>query len=104
MGRPEPDGAAVRAAVAQSSRSSSESGGDLPTDELSLRELRDAMWLALELSGLEPVTSPDGTSWSHPPPEPAEAPAPPPWDGTAGDADRDREPERERSNSSRLRE
>ncbi|HWO68039.1 MAG TPA: SAV_2336 N-terminal domain-related protein, partial [Umezawaea sp.] len=101
---------AVRAAVAQASGSPPESDDDISTDALSFRELRDAMWLALELSGPDAVTSFDATAWYRPPANAggSEPAATPTGDGATGGIDEDREiPQDEGSeetSASRLRE
>ncbi|MEU4768032.1 FxSxx-COOH system tetratricopeptide repeat protein [Actinosynnema sp. NPDC023794] len=59
--------AGVRAAVAQSPHARTDPTRDLPTSALLLRELRDALWLALVLRGEESLPPPDHALWPPPP-------------------------------------
>ncbi|MBB5959530.1 hypothetical protein FHS29_006151 [Saccharothrix tamanrassetensis] len=84
------DWAGVRAAVAQSARPSADPSADLSTDALSVRELRDAMWLAMVLSGQDLPSAAD-SPWRRA--RPGEAgPAGDPSAGRGGGASREDSP------------
>ncbi|WP_433271662.1 FxSxx-COOH system tetratricopeptide repeat protein [Actinosynnema sp. CS-041913] len=107
--RGQPEWAGVRAAVAQSARPSGDASADLSSDALSVRELRDAMWLALVLSGEDALPSPADSPWRPAPPAGAgDDLAADRDDGAAGGAVPDRGPGRGAADlasaASRLRE
>ncbi|MEV0676149.1 FxSxx-COOH system tetratricopeptide repeat protein [Actinosynnema sp. NPDC050436] len=66
MDGPEREWAGVRAAVGQSARWAAEPVADLAGGALSLREVRDAMWLAMVLSGAGRLPSAHDSPWRLP--------------------------------------
>ncbi|MFD9735640.1 FxSxx-COOH system tetratricopeptide repeat protein [Umezawaea sp. NPDC059074] len=79
----------MRTAVAQSVRSSADPDAGTATDALSLRELRDALWLALVLGGDDSLPPLDDRSWRTSPGKRPETGENPPL-GRGGGAPDDR--------------